>query len=359
MLRKSTSIMVVDGSEVSRTIISRIINAEMHNTRIITCGTGEEAMAHLAMEQFDLITTALMLPDIDGLDLARRIRMSDTHHYTPVVVVSGDADSRLLREGFEAGVTDYFDKSLGYQAFVEFVKSITRRTAGLVGRVLYVEDSRTAAMVTRHIMEKHGLKITHTTTAEHALELLEAELTKKSGQGEYDIVITDFFLQGKLTGGDLLHAIRTRLHYSHQEMPVLVVTVADNEQKQAEVFHAGANDFVTKPIVEEILLARIHSLLLIKQQFNALKRQAEEMRMIAATDSLTGVRSKRYLLDHGDQFLRRDTNNPVSVFLLDIDHFKKINDSMGHITGDHVLAALGELLNRYLPNNAMIVRFGE
>jgi len=358
MLRKSTSIMVVDGSEVSRTIISRIINAEMHNTRIITCGTGEEAMAHLAMEQFDLITTALMLPDIDGLDLARRIRMSDTHHYTPVVVVSGDADSRLLREGFEAGVTDYFDKSLGYQAFVEFVKSITRRTAGLVGRVLYVEDSRTAAMVTRHIMEKHGLKITHTTTAEHALELLEAELTKKSGQGEYDIVITDFFLQGKLTGGDLLHAIRTRLHYSHQEMPVLVVTVADNEQKQAEVFHAGANDFVTKPIVEEILLARIHSLLLIKQQFNALKRQAEEMRMIAATDSLTGVRSKRYLLDHGDQFLRRDTNNPVSVFLLDIDHFKKINDSMGHITGDHVLAALGELLNRYLPNNAMIVRFG-
>jgi two-component system cell cycle response regulator len=356
---RATSIMVVDGSEVSRTIIARIINAEMTNTRITTCGSGEEALAHLNTEQFDLITTALMLPDMDGLDLTRKIRQTNTHHYTPVIVVSGDADSRLLREGFDAGVTDYFDKALGYQSFVEFIKAFTRRTSGLVGRVLYVEDSRTAAMITRHIMEKHGLKITHTTTAEHALDLLEKSLPGGPNEDEsFDIVITDFYLKGKMTGGDLLHAVRTRLHHSHQEMPVLVVTVADNEEKQAEVFHAGANDFVTKPIVEEILMARIHSLLLIKQQFTALKRQAEEMRLIAATDSLTGVRSKRYLLDNGEKFLTDNSNHPVCVFLIDIDHFKKINDNLGHITGDHVLAALGELLNQSFADDAMAVRFG-
>jgi len=359
IIKKNISIIIVDGSEVSRTIISRIIKSEMHNTRIITCGTGEEALAHLALERFDLITTSLMLPDMDGLELARTARQSETHHYTPIVVVSGDADNRLLREGFEAGVTDYFDKSLGYHAFVEFIKTITRRTSGLVGRVLYVEDSKTAAMVTRHIMEKHGLKITHTTTAEYALELLEESRKKyPTGEGGFDIIITDFYLKGRMTGGDLLHAIRTRMHLSHQEMPVLIVTVSDNAAKQAEVFHAGANDFITKPIIEEILLARIHSLLLIKQQFNALRRQAEEMRLIAATDSLTGVKSKRYLLDNGEKFVSSPENQPACAFLMDIDHFKAINDNMGHITGDHVLAGLGELLNESFSKDAMIVRFG-
>lgn len=355
---KMTSIMIVDGSEVSRTIISRIIKSEMQNTNIVTCGSGEEAIVHLGQEQFDLITTSLMLPDMDGLDLAKRIRLSDSHHYTPIVVVSGDADSRLLREGFDAGVTDYFDKSLGYHPFVEFIKTITRRTTGLVGRVLYVEDSKTAAMITRHIMEKQGLKITHTTRAEDALRLLEEAAETANPDEGYDIIVTDFYLKGNLTGGDLLHAVRNRMHYSQQEMPVLIVTVSDNATKQAEVFHAGANDFVTKPIIEEILIARIHSLLLIKQQFNALKRQAEEMRLIAATDSLTGVKSKRYLLDNGEKFVTDETNLPACALLMDIDFFKKINDSMGHITGDHVLSALGELLNASFADNAMIVRFG-
>lgn len=351
--------MVVDGSEVSRTIIARILDNEMPATRIITCGSAAEARAHLQDGSFDLITTALMLPDQDGLELAREIRQSPSHHYTPVVVVSGDADGRLLREGFNAGVTDYFDKALGYRAFVEFIKAFTRRHRGLVGKILYVEDSRTAAVVTCHVMEKHGLKVTHTTSAEEALELLERTAPGSGREAEgFDIVITDFYLKGAMTGGDLLYAIRTRLHYSQQEMPVLVVTMADNDERQAEVFHAGANDFVTKPIVEEILLARIRSLLLIKQQFTALRIQAEEMQRIAATDSLTGVRSKRYLLDNGEKLVRDAENQPVCAMLLDIDHFKQINDGLGHITGDHVLAALGDLLNRSFPEDALIVRFG-
>ncbi len=359
-MKKTTSIMVVDGSEVSRTIITRILRNEMESAKITACGSGREALSFLSGGgKFDLITTALMLPDMDGLDLTRAIRKTSSHHYTPIIVVSGDADSRLLREGFDAGVTDYFDKSLGYQSFVDFIKSVSRRNSGLVGRILYVEDSRTAAIITCNIMEKHGLKITHTTSAEQALEIIKRSLDKEVPEEEViDIVMTDFYLKGKLTGGDLLHAIRTRLHLSQQEMPVLVVTVTDNDERQAEVFHAGANDFVTKPIVEEVLIARIRSLLLIKQQFNALRFQAEEMQRIASTDSLTGVRSKRYLLDHGEAFIREPENQPVWAILMDIDHFKKINDNLGHITGDHVLAALGDLLNQSFQANSMIVRFG-
>lgn len=359
MPQKLNRILVVDGSEVARTIIVRILNEEMPSTEITTCGTVQEACAWLERSHFDLITTALMLPDKDGLELSRYVRATSNHHYTPTIVVSGDADTRLLREGFAAGVTDYFDKSLGYRAFAEFIKDFMQRNSGLVGRILYVEDSQLAATVLMRLTQRHGLQVVHTVRAEEALQLLRD--TAHGGPREdeaFDIVITDFFLQGRMTGGDLLHAIRAKFHYSQQEMPVLVLTGSESGAKQAEVFHAGANDFVSKPIVEEVLMARIHSLLLIKQQFKALKRQSEDMHRLAITDSLTGVYNRRYLLDHGEQFLANRHNHPVGAVLLDIDHFKKINDNLGHITGDRVLQALGELLQQRIPENALAVRFG-
>lgn len=359
MPRKLNRILVVDGSEVARTIIVRILNEEMPDTEITTCGTVQEACAWLERSHFDLITTALMLPDKDGLELSRYVRASANHHYTPTIVVSGDADSRLLREGFAAGVTDYFDKSLGYRAFADFIKEFMQRNSGLVGRILYVEDSQLAAAVLIRLMERHGLQVIHTTHAEDALKLLHDTSPGRPGESEpFDIVITDFFLQGHLTGGDLLHAIRAKFHYSQQEMPVLVLTGSEGDEKQVEVFHAGANDFVAKPIIEEVLMARIRSLLLIRQQFAALKRQTDSMHRLAITDSLTRVYNRRYLLDHGEQFLANRNNQPVSAVLLDIDHFKKINDNLGHITGDRVLEALGQMLLDRIPEGAMPVRFG-
>jgi two-component system cell cycle response regulator len=359
MPRKPNRILVVDGYEVARTILVRILNEEMPDTEIITTASVQEACAWLERSHFDLITTALMLPDKDGLELSRYVRASNHHHYTPTIVVSGDADIRLLREGFAAGVTDYFDKSLGYRAFADFIKDFMQRNSGLVGRILYVEDSLLTATVLMRLMERHGLQVIHTTHAEDALQLLHDTAEDGPRQDEaFDIVVTDFFLQGHLTGGDLLHAIRAKFHYSQQEMPVLMLTGSESDEKQVEVFHAGANDFVAKPIVEEVLMARIRSLLLIKQQFVALKRQTEDTHRLAITDSLTRLNNRRYLLDHGENFLANRNNQPVAALLLDVDHFKRINDHLGHIAGDRVLEALGQLLLERIPQHAMAVRYG-
>lgn len=357
MKEKTTRILVVDGSAVSRQILSRIIQDEMDNVEVDSCKSGTDAIKKLEENNYDLVTTALMLPDLDGLALCRSIRSSNSHKYTPVIVVSGDADERLLQEGFKAGVTDYFDKSKGYKAFGDFIKSFVQRNSSLIGNVLFIEDSKTAAAVICKILEKHGLKVTHSESAERAMELLESQYTEESTKDPFDLVITDFYLKGELTGGDLLYAIRTRFHYSQQELPVLVITGNDDKETQVEVFHAGGNDFVTKPIIEEVIMARIRLLLLIRHQFEALKQQAESMRWIAATDSLTGVRSKRYLIDNGDEYIQNSSNQPVWAMLVDIDLFKKINDNLGHITGDHVLAELGAKLNSSFPHD-MVVRFG-
>ena len=357
MIEKITRILVVDGSTVSRQILSRILKDEMTRVEVDDCKTGAEAIQKLEKKDYDLVTMALMLPDMDGLALCRNIRNSNRHKYTPVIVVSGDADERLLQEGFNAGVTDYFDKSNGYKAFGHFIKSFVQRNSSLIGHVLFIEDSKTSAAVICKIMEKHGLKVTHTDSAELAMELLEKQRADKNTVNPFDLVITDFYLKGELTGGDLLYAIRTRFHYSQQELPVLVITGNDDQQTQVEVFHAGGNDFVSKPIIEEVIMARIRLLLLIRHQFETLKLQADRMALIASTDSLTGVRSKRYLVDNGEAYIRNSANQPVWAMLIDIDFFKKINDTLGHISGDHVLAELGNKLNQSFPLD-MVVRFG-
>ncbi len=356
MTEEKKHILIVDGSAVSRQILSRILCAEIPNVMVDSCKNGEQAMQKIQQNSYDLVTTALMLPDMDGLALCRNIRAT-ARMYIPVIVVSGDADERLLQEGFNAGVTDYFDKSNGYRAFGDFIKAFIQRNSSLVGHILFIEDSKTAAAVICKILEKHGLKVTHAESAEQALKLLEKQREPGNKEDPYDLVVTDFYLKGDLTGGDLLYAIRTRFHYSQQELPVLVLTGNDDQQTQVEVFHAGGNDFVSKPILEEVIMARIRLLLLIRHQFEALKKQAEDMRWIAATDSLTGVRSKRYLIDTGEEYIQNVAHQPVWAILIDIDFFKQINDSLGHITGDHVLAELGNKLNQTFPED-MVVRFG-
>lgn len=352
----NSRIMVVDGSVVSREIVARIFNTVIGAAEVTVCASGKEALEQLEKGHYDLVTTALLLNDMDGLDLCRRLRTSSQHHFTPVIVISGDADDRLLKEGFAAGVTDYFDKSQGYPAFGKFIKSFCQRNTGLVGRVLYVEDSMTAAAVTRPIFERHGLKVTHVTSAEEALSLLVAQRNSENHVNDFDIIVTDFFLQEEMTGGDLLHVIRTRYHYTRQELPVLMITGNGDDRTQIEAFHAGANDFVNKPLIEEVLMARVRSLLLIKQQYDALERQAQKMEHVAITDALTGVRNRHYMLDNGEAMLADSANHPFWAMIIDIDNFKHINENFGHLTGDHVLAGIGELLNRYFPDG-MVVRF--
>ncbi len=351
-------ILVVDGSEVSREVIRRTLERQLPRTEVVACRDAATAIAALRAGHFDLVTTSLMLPDMDGLDLCRSIRGSESHRFTPLIVISGDADGRLLREGFAAGVTDYYDKNRGYAGFPAFLQGFLDRNRRLAGHVLYVEDSQTAALVNGNIMKRHGLEVTHVLTAEQAVDLLQEAHANGEGDRAFDIVVTDFFLKGRMTGGDLLHAIRARFHYSQQEMPVLVITGDSGSERQADVFHAGANDFVTKPIVEEVLIARLRALLTIKRQYNTLSDQAEALRRLSVTDTLTGVRNRRFLLDHGENMLAQQENQPFTAMLVDIDHFKAVNDNHGHLAGDQVLEAIGNLLTDNLPPGGEAIRFG-
>jgi len=358
--RVSARVLIVDGSTVARRLISEALQRKASMVEIITCNNGREALAELAKTRFDLVTTALLLPDMDGLMLCRAIRDNPPSRHTPVVVVSGDADTRLLREGFSAGVTDYFDKSRGFPDLVRFISDFLERASGISERILLVEDSAAVAKVLSRMMDRHGFEATLVTSAEEALTLLTppAGSDENAPANNFALVLTDFHLKGVMTGGDLLHAIRTRLKLNPQELPVLVMTGNDSIEQQVEVFHAGANDYVTKPAVEEILIARLRALLLIRQQFATLQRQKAQMEILSLTDGLTGVYNRRYLLEQGAGIYKEEENLPMSAIILDIDHFKKINDTRGHLKGDIVLKNVGKAILRALPHYAVVIRYG-
>ncbi|WP_266183294.1 response regulator [Dyella humicola] len=248
-------VLVVDGSKVVRQLIARVLKAELPEAEVIGCGTGAEAHELLDGAAFDFITIALRLPDMDGLELARHVRESAAQAYVPIVVVSGDVDDRLHRRTLGDHVTDYFDKSLGFQALAEFIRGYVRPQDQAEGDVLYVEDSRVVALATRRILEKHGLTVHHVISAEDALAKLDA--AKAQGVVGADIVLTDVSLKGELTGGDLLERIRRDYGYGKGRLPVLVMTGDENPVNQAALLRAGANDLVEKPIEEKLLMTKL------------------------------------------------------------------------------------------------------
>jgi CheY-like chemotaxis protein len=247
-------VMVVDGSKVVRRLIEQLLKADLPGVTVLSCDTGAEAKKQLEAGVVDLVTTALRLPDMDGLELARHVREHSPQAYIPIVIVSGDVNERLINRELTDVVTDYFDKSLGFQALSAFIRGYVRPEGQVKGEVLYVEDSRVVALATRRMLEKYGLTVLHVTSVEDAVAHLETGMVQ--GRIGCDVVLSDVNLKGELTGGDLLERIRTEFAYSKGQLPVLIMTGDDNPKNQATLLRAGANDLVQKPIEERLLITK-------------------------------------------------------------------------------------------------------
>src|SRR5579859_4846657 len=260
-------VLVVDGSKVVRQLIARVLKAELPESEVVGAGTGAEAQELLDGGAFDFITIALRLPDMDGLELARYVRESAPQVYVPIVVVSGDVDDRLHRRALGEHVTDYFDKSLGFQALAEFIRGYVRPESAAEGVVLYVEDSRVVALATRRMLEKIGLTVRHVVSVEDALAMLETE--RAQGSVGADVVLTDVSLKGELTGGDLLQRIRTSFGYGKGKLPQMVTPGDDNPHNPAPLTRAAATHPVEKPVEEKMLITKLLSQLRVAQHLRA------------------------------------------------------------------------------------------
>ncbi|WP_119717007.1 response regulator [Cognatilysobacter tabacisoli] len=247
-------IMVVDGSKLVRRLIGDVLSRELPDVVVVPCAGVAEARAALADGAVDLVTTSLVLPDGDGIALAHAVREAAGQAYVPVIVVSGDAQAHLEDRRFTEDVTDYFDKSLGHQALAAFIRGYVHPQPIPGARVLYVEDSKVVALATKRMLERHGMQVMHFIGVEEALEYLEP--LRGGDDPGADLVLTDVYLKGALSGNDLLDRLRNDFGYGKRRLPVLVMTGDANPRNQSELLRQGANDLVLKPIEERRLVTK-------------------------------------------------------------------------------------------------------
>jgi CheY-like chemotaxis protein len=247
-------VMVVDGSKLVRKMIGDVLVREVADAELVACGSIGEARDALARGAVNLVTTSLVLPDGDGIALARTVREASGQSYVPIIVVSGNAQDALEARRFTEDVTDYFDKGLGYSALAAFIRGYVQPESIPGARVLYVEDSKVVALATKRMLERNGLVVVHYVGVEEALEYLEQH--RGNDDPGADLVLTDVYLKGELEGSDLLDRIRNDFGYGKRRLPVLVMTGDANPDNQSELLRMGANDLVLKPIEERLLVTK-------------------------------------------------------------------------------------------------------
>ncbi|TLX22834.1 response regulator [Thermomonas fusca] len=250
-------VMVVDGSKLVRKLVGDTLAKELPGAQVLGCSSIAEARKALAEGAVDLVTTALVLPDGDGLALARSVREASGQSYVPVIVISGNAQEALETRAFTEDITDYFDKSLGQTALAAFIRGYVQPAPIEGARVLYVEDSRVVAVATKRMLERHGMQVLHVISAEDALEHLHKFFGRKDGDVGADVVLSDVYLKGALSGRELLNQIRDVFHYGKRRLPMVMMTGDDNRDNQAALLRDGANDLVLKPIEERLLVTKV------------------------------------------------------------------------------------------------------
>ena len=212
-----------------------------------------------------------------------------------------------------------------------------------------VEDSRLSLEVYAQRLERRGYTVASAVSAEEARVRLD--------EAQPDIVLLDVFMP-KVSGFEFLRELRSSPRTS--TTPVILISALSDTKHIVEGLELGANDYVTKPIVMPILTARMEALLRSQELVRRLEVQTELLSKLAAFDDLTGAYNRRSMFHHLEAELSRCKRygRSVSVLMVDIDHFKRVNDSHGHLVGDQALRSIAQIMQTELRAMDLLCRYG-
>ncbi|MBI5041986.1 MAG: diguanylate cyclase [Gammaproteobacteria bacterium] len=342
-------ILVVVGTQLYQQLIQSVLG-DLH-IQADYVADGQSALRAIRQHSYDLLCLELRLPDMSGLDVCRQLRAEAATALLPIMLLTSDDKEATLKESLEAGITEILRKSNFEDLSRAFRQLIGSMLTQVKGRVLYVEDSQMAATVTLRLLEKMGLNVDHFSSADVAWEQFQRQ--------DYDLIITDILVEGPLSGVGLLRQIRG-LNDERNRIPVLAISGLDDTARRIEILRQGANDYIAKPVIEEELRARVTNLLTAKHLFDTVRAQQKKLEEFAVTDQLTGLYNRHFLHEAAQQAVANANRHqyPLSLLLLDLDYFKRINDRHGHDAGDAVLREIGALLRKSCRDGDIAARFG-
>ena len=344
-------ILVVDDVPANVRLLEAKLTIEYYD--VVSCHDGQTALKLAAAEKPDIILLDVMMPGMDGFEVCRRLKADAETRHIPVVLVTA-LDGREDRiKGLDAGADDFLTKPLDDVVLFARVRSLVRlklimdelrereesgrrmgvttdgaaRLRGSGGRVLIVDDNaRQAAKVMEELSREHRPVIE-----------TDAGAALVASRGLIDLMIVNIAAQG-FDGLRLIAQIRSVEATRH--LPILAIVETSERPRLLKALELGVNDILSRPVDSEELAARARTQIRRKRYTDFLREKLDYSLEMAVTDALTGLHNRRYMSGQLQAFVQRANHggDPVAVLVLDIDHFKAVNDGFGHDAGDEVLS---------------------
>jgi len=343
-------ILVIDDVEANVRLLEAKLTLEYYE--VVTGHDGPTALRLAAEEQPDIILLDVMMPGMDGFETCRRLKADPVTRHIPVVLVTA-LDGREERiKGLSAGADDFVTKPIDDVILMARVRSLVRlksvmdelrereesgrklgvdtdaagrlRAAG--GRVLVLDDNeRQATKIAEQLLQEHR----PTVETDPAAALIAA-------RGPVDLVIVNVASEGF---DGLRQIAQLRSTEATRRVPVLAVVDPSDRPRLVKALELGANDILLRPVDTEELAARARTQIRRKRYADFLRQKLDYSLEMAVTDALTGLHNRRYMAGQLQALVGRANHSGpgVAVLVLDIDHFKAVNDGFGHDAGDEVL----------------------
>ncbi|PKA42886.1 diguanylate cyclase [Rhizobium sullae] len=318
-------ILLIEDSRMFSAVLCHRFQTEL-GLNVKSCSSLKALQDALAQDDqgYTMAVVDLNLPDSpygEALDCT-------IEHNIPAIVFTATFDIATRNRILERNVIDYVLKDNEF-ALDNLVATVRRAILNRKMRVLVADDVPSARQVLVDLLKAQQYMVVEATSGLEALAALEA-------YGDIELVVTDHHMPD-MTGYELTRRIRHR--FGSDRMRVIGISSSNDRLLSASFLKAGASDFVYRPFVAEELQCRIAN------NVETLT-QMKQLRAAAACDYLTGLHNRRYFYDYGpkvvNECLRQKSLSSVAI--LDIDHFKRLNDTYGHEIGDEVLKAVANRL---------------
>ncbi|MCX8998903.1 PleD family two-component system response regulator [Rhizobiaceae bacterium BDR2-2] len=367
-------ILVVDDIPANVKLLEARLLAEYFE--VLTAENGHRALEICDSTQVDLVLLDVMMPGIDGFEVCQRLKLNPRTAHIPVVMVTAlDQPSDRVR-GLKAGADDFLTKPVNDLQLISRVKSLMRlktlsdelriraETARKVGMddLMKLADERVDEGGRILLVDGRG------TSQERIVKTLKPIASVmpmsdpqaavfEAAESNFDLVIvnSNFEDYDPLRLCSQLRSLeRTRF------IPVLLVTEQGADEQVVRAFDLGVNDYISRPIDPNELIARSLTQIRRKRYNDRLRAGLQQTMELAITDPLTGLSNRRYLDNHIKTLFARATarGRALSVCIADIDRFKSINDMYGHDAGDEVLRQFAARIRGAVRGADLACRFG-
>ena len=368
-------VLVVDDVPANVKILEAKLTAEYFE--VLTASHGRAALEIAQAEQPDIILLDVMMPEMDGFEVCRRLKADARTAHIPVVMVTALSDMGDRVTGLDAGADDFLTKPVNDLILLSRVKSLVRlktsmdewrlreATSGQLGGDLSTGAPFAEAEVSGRVLVIEsdpfsGEKICHLLEQKHCTTVLAPtgkEGSRRCDTEEFDLVIVSLYLED---GDGLRLCSHLRSSERTRRLPILLVIEPEEMGGLVKGFEIGVNDYLFRPIEGNELWARVRTQMRRKRYQDLMRENYQRSLSLALTDSLTGLYNRRYLNAHLSSMTERSQNDgkPLSLFMLDIDHFKRVNDTYGHASGDEVLRQVAGLISHNLREFDLTARIG-